>query len=236
MARMARFIGPGFVHHVEQHSSLDAPVFRSDGDYKKYLSLLAEHALEKGVSIWAYCILPHSIHLVVVPRDEEALSSMIRDVHAFYSAYYNLTYDHSGTLWRGRFQSCVVDDLLVMTAVRLVECHPAHLGLVDRAEKYEWSSAAAHSSREEHPFLEKSFPPPDMRDNWPSFLKESTQAEALEEQLQMYTRTGRPWGTLEFLLGLEKQYNRSLIPRKRGRKPKQKNNDDGVSVEDETEE
>lgn len=220
MARMARFIVPGFVHHVEQHSCLEDPVFTSPGDYEKYIRLLSENALEKGVSIWAYCILPHSIHLVVVPRDEEALSALIRDVHALYSTHYNSVHHHSGTIWRGRFQSCVVDDLLVMTAVRMVETHPSRLGLTKRAEAYPWSSASAHGMNEAHPFLEKNFPPVDMRANWYAFLRERAQSEALEAQLQMYTRTGRPWGTLEFLSALEKQYQRSLIPRKRGRKPK----------------
>lgn len=220
MARMARFVLGGYVHHVVQRSCLKKPIFTADQDFEKYIGLLAKHAKLERVDIWAYCILPGSIHLLVVPPNARALSNMIRDIHATYSGYYNALYDHSGTIWRGRFQSCVLDDPLVEFAARIVEYLPCRQRLAGRAEDYRWSSAAAHTTEKEHPFLTAHFPSPEMRSQWSAFLHTNPQADLLEDELQMRTRTGRPFGRAAFFQELEQKYNRSLAPKKRGRKAK----------------
>ena len=49
-----------------------------------------------------------------------------------------------GHLWQGRFASFVMSEKHLMGAVRYVERNPVKAELVERAEDWPWSSAAAH--------------------------------------------------------------------------------------------
>ncbi|MGN6818081.1 MAG: hypothetical protein ACTHJR_05365 [Sphingomonas sp.] len=47
--------------------------FFEDGDYVLYRDLLAGAAHRAGAEIWAYCLMPNHIHVIVVPLDEDGL-------------------------------------------------------------------------------------------------------------------------------------------------------------------
>ncbi len=51
--------------------------------------------------------------------------------------------DHSH-LWQRRFYSCVLDEPYLMAALRYVEKNPVRAGIVKKAWRWKWSSAAAH--------------------------------------------------------------------------------------------
>lgn len=64
--------------------------------------------------------------------------------------YVNRTYGRSGTLWEGRFRSCLVqsEDYL-LTCYRYVELNPVEAGLARHPGDYSWSShrSNAHGVR-----------------------------------------------------------------------------------------
>jgi len=61
-----------------------------------------------------------------------------------YAQRFNRQRQWYGHVWQGRFFSSPLDDAYFWTALRYVECNPVRAGMVDRAEAYYWSSAAAH--------------------------------------------------------------------------------------------
>ena len=67
MARMARLVLPGSPHHVTQRGNRRLEVFFRDEDYQAYLDLLAEWADLAGTRVWAYCLMPNHIHLILNP-------------------------------------------------------------------------------------------------------------------------------------------------------------------------
>jgi len=73
MARLARVIVPDCPHHVTQRGNRRERIFFEDGDQEVYRGLLAEQTRRRGVEVWAYCLMPNHIHLIVVPSDERWL-------------------------------------------------------------------------------------------------------------------------------------------------------------------
>ena len=57
-------------HHVTQRGDRRQPVFFGDGNYAAYKTLLAELSAAAGVGVWAYCLMPNPVHLILVPGDE----------------------------------------------------------------------------------------------------------------------------------------------------------------------
>jgi putative transposase len=159
------------------------------------------------------------------PQSEKSLSMALHYAHTSYSTYFNSKYGFKGHAWEGRPQMCVTDESHMWNAIRYVERNPVRAGMVERAEDYLWSSAAAHCGLRDDILLDKDFPPPGIIENWSEWLRiEHTEDERW--QIRHHTFSGRPWGTPEFLLQLELMTGRPLRPRKRGR-PKEKDRGDG---------
>ncbi len=220
MVRRARTIIAGYVHHITHYGAGGQDVLTNRDDYRTYLDCLESLSTKHGLSIWAYCLLPDHVRLVAVPSDAGALAAAMRDTHAAYASYANWRGLTSGRVWKSRFSSCVVEDMFVWSAVRLVESLPARLGMVKRAEKYTWSSAAPHCGLRQDPVLTSSFPPPGVVEDWPGWLAGAESESALEKRLLLYTRTGHPFGSKAFVEELEHQTGRILRPQKRGPKPR----------------
>ena len=73
MARMKRVVVPGYPHHITQRGNRRQKTFFCTGDYQYYLELMAEAAHASGTEVWAYCLMPNHVHMVMVPAAEDGL-------------------------------------------------------------------------------------------------------------------------------------------------------------------
>ncbi len=219
MGRVARVVVPGIPHHVTQRGNRQADVFLTNGDHEAYLRFLQKYATLHGLAVWAYCLMTNHVHLIVVPEREESLGNALRDAHTVYAMYFNTHTGMSGHVWQGRFYSTPMDDSHLWSAVRYVEQNPVRAHMVPRAEDHRWSSARAHCGLRRDPLLANDFPRPGIIEDWREWLSEG-EGEQTIAYLRKQTHSGRPCGTDEFVTVLENTLQRSLRPKKRGRKPK----------------
>lgn len=73
MLRMARLVVPNYPHHVTQRGNRRQQVFFSDDDCQTYKNYLSSACLKARCEVWAYCLMPNHVHLVVVPQTEDGL-------------------------------------------------------------------------------------------------------------------------------------------------------------------
>jgi putative transposase len=218
MARIARVVAAGVPHHVVQRGNRRQPVFFSTADYKAYLRLVAAWCRQERVEVWAYCLMPNHVHLIAVPESEQGLARAIGEADRRYTVRVNQRENWRGYLWQGRFSSYPLDEQYLQAAVRYVELNPVRAGLAGRAWQYPWSSAAAHV-RGKDDLLVKVKPMLSRVKDWPEYLK--TELDSTDvEIIRRHARTGRPLGSNEFVESLETKVGRSLVPRKRGPKPR----------------
>ena len=144
MARLARVIAPGIPYHVTQRGNRRQQAFSGEEDYQHYLELMAQFCRAEQVAIWAYCLMPNHVHLIVVPQSAESLRRAIGEAHRQYARSINFREGWRGRLWQGRFASFVMDEDHLLTAARYVKLNLVRAGLVQAPSRYRWSSAAAH--------------------------------------------------------------------------------------------
>jgi putative transposase len=77
MSRLPRIVVAHAPHHVTQRGNRREPIFFEDGDQDVYRDLLAEQALKSHIEVWAYCLMPNHVHLIVVLSDEVGLGRAI---------------------------------------------------------------------------------------------------------------------------------------------------------------
>jgi putative transposase len=216
---MARIVVPELPHHVTQRGNRRQATFFDDADYAAYLALLGEWCRGCGVFVWAYCLMPNHVHLILVPATVEALARAVGEAHRRYTGGVNRRLGWTGHLWQGRFASYPLEGDYLVNAVRYVERNPVRAGLVEQAWDYPWSSAAARVLGRADPLLDRASLD-GMVDDWRDFLAiDSPDADLA--QFRLHTATGRPLGSEEFLRDLEAASGRVLLPQKRGPKPRE---------------
>jgi len=109
-----------------------------------YRDLLAERAAKAGVAVWAYCLMPNHVHLILVPATEDGLALALGETHRRYTGFVNARMRVTGHLFQGRFGSVVLDDPHLVAAARYVALNPVRARLVRRAQDWPWSSVRAH--------------------------------------------------------------------------------------------
>jgi putative transposase len=218
MARLARIVVPGFPHHLTQRGNRRQRTFFTQDDYRAYLDLMAEWCGRCGVAVWAYCLMPNHVHLIVVPQAEDGLRRAIGEAHRRYTRRVNFRQGWRGHLWQGRFASYVMDETYLLACARYVERNPVRAGLCRRAQDYPWSSAAAHVAGEDD-VLVQAAPLLKLEPRWARHLTADPD-EPTVHALQQHEATGRPVGSERFLKRVERLLGRVVRPQKSGRKPK----------------
>jgi len=68
MARLTRVVVPEVPHHVMQRGNGRLTTFFGEDDYRAYLDLLGEWCGRWRVAVWAYCLMPNHVHLMLAVR------------------------------------------------------------------------------------------------------------------------------------------------------------------------
>lgn len=141
MPRPRRFVIPGQPLHLVQRGNNRTPTFLVAGDFVTYLHILGESLGPAGCAVHAYALMGNHVHLLLTPGDIGSASALFHQVGSRYVRYFNKRHGRTGTLWEGRFRSCVVDtDAYLLRCYRYIERNPVRAGLVLDAADYPWSS------------------------------------------------------------------------------------------------
>ena len=217
MARMPRVVVSGYPHHVTQRGNRRQKTFFCSEDYLYYLELMSQFTRESDTEVWAYCLMPNHVHMVMVPGSEDGLRHSLGEAHRRYTRHINFRKGWWGHLWQERFHSFPMDENYLLATVRYVERNPVKARLCKNPQDWQWSSALAHLEGKDD-LLVKVKPMLDRVDNWQYYL--SNDDASSNELVAQHTRTGRPLGSDGFVKKLEALCGVALAPKKPGRKSK----------------
>jgi putative transposase len=148
MPRGPRLIVPGIALHVVQRGHDRRDCFRQETDYLVYLANLQDLSARMQCALHAYCLMTNHIHLLLTPSTNEGCARLMRNLGQRYVQYFNRRYGRSGTLWEGRYHSCLVDSAsYVIACHRYIERNPVRAGMVSSAGAYRWSSHEGNAGR-----------------------------------------------------------------------------------------
>jgi putative transposase len=204
---------------VTQRGNGRQRTFFEEGDYALYLDLLAVAAERARAEVWAYCLMPNHVHIVLTPSDEGGLSRTFGELHRRYTGYVNARRRTTGHLWQGRFGSVAMDEPHFVTALRYVALNPVRARLVERAQDWRWSSARAHLAGEDGHVVQVA-PALERVGDFAAFLGEPFDEALSYAALRKGESVGRPVGSPEWLIDMEARTGLTLRPQMRGPKRK----------------
>ena len=203
---------------MTQRGNRREPIFFEDGDHEVYRDLLAEQAERRRVEVWAYCLMPNHVHLILVPSDDVGLGRAVGETHRRYTNFINARGRWTGHLFQSRFSSVAMDEGHLLAAVRYVSLNPVRARLVRKAEDWAWSSARAHLAGVDDELVSVR-PVLDRVERFVDLLQTDPDDPAFRS-LRASEGSGRPLGNADFIAGLERRLGRPVARRAPGRKPK----------------
>jgi putative transposase len=145
MSRRPRIAVAGVPLHIIQRGNNRQACFYDASDYRTYLDWLAQYARDSECAIHAYVLMTNHIHLLLTPSRADGPSVLMKHLGQRYAQYVNRTYQRSGTLWEGRYRSCIAqDEGYVLGCYRYIELNPVRAGMVAHPAEYPWSSYVAN--------------------------------------------------------------------------------------------
>jgi putative transposase len=125
------------------------PVFFESADYLNYLDWLREYAIDCHCQVHAYVLMTNHVHLLLTGKYDDSPGRLMKRLGQRYVQYINRTYERSGTLWEGRFRSCLVcEETYLLRCYRYIELNPVRGGIVSDPANYRWSSYRANAQGE----------------------------------------------------------------------------------------
>jgi putative transposase len=215
MPRGPRLVVPGIPHHVTQRGNRRQQTFFSDEDYRLYLKLLRYWSRQARTAVWAWCLMPNHVHLILVPAHADGLRAALGETHRRYTWAVNRREGWRGHLWQSRFSSFPMDEAHLNACVRYVELNPVRAGLVARPEQWPWSSARAHLGLADDRLTDVA-PMHQRVEDWRGLL-DAGMDEGERDAIRAAERSGYALGSSAFREQLATALGRPVAPRPRGR-------------------
>jgi len=154
MPRRPRLSIAGIPWHIIQRGNNRAPCFFDTQDYLKYLQYVAQYSAEFDCAIHAYVLMTNHVHLLLTPSTIEAPAQLMKRVGQRYVQHVNKRHARSGTLWQGRFRSCLTQtEHYVLCCYRYIELNPVRAGMVLHPREYRWSSYRCNAEGKADPLV-----------------------------------------------------------------------------------
>lgn len=144
MARRPRVFAPGLLYHVIGRGNQRQRIFLRDGDYHAYLQRVAKYRQKYGVQVWAYCLMPNHVHLLV-ETSGPPLAKFMQGVQQSYTQYFNRLHEKVGHVFQGRYKAIVCEkERYLVALIRYIHLNPVRAKLVEKPELYAYSGHAAY--------------------------------------------------------------------------------------------
>jgi len=224
--------------HIVQRGNDRHACFRHDSDYLLYLLHLRALAAKSGCAVHAYCLMTNHVHLLVTPRYPESCTTLMRDLGQRYVQYFNRRYGRTGTLWEGRFRSCLVESArYVLACHRYIELNPVRARLADHPAAYPWSSHKGNAGLGDDPLVSAHTELLALGQTAPSRQSayRALFGEALDpvitRSIRNATYTGLPLASETLKRKLASEHGCRVKPGRRGRPPKSGSDPDLENLE-----
>ena len=229
MARLPRLCLPGIPQHIIQRGTNRQVCFASNEDFAAYAHWLNKYAREYGVAIHAWVLMTNHVHILATPENVTGISKMMQTLGRHYVRYFNHSYRRTGTLWEGRFKSCVVDEEnYLLICQRYIELNPVRAGMVATPGEYTWSSFLANGLGQPttmwtpHPVYQRLGNSIEERTQAYRRLFDAHLDPGMMTQIRQTLNQGMVLGNDKFKKEVEILSGRRVTPLKRGPKPKRK--------------
>lgn len=147
----------GYVYHVFTRAAEGRSLLSRPGDGRDLEARLASCVACAGITLYAWCLLPSRLHLLLRTGDIP-LPVIMRRMLSGFARSVNARSGSSGSLFVGRYSAVIVEEQrYLLSLVRDIHALPAYAGLVDgigSLEEWRWSGHRALAGVERRDWID----------------------------------------------------------------------------------
>jgi REP element-mobilizing transposase RayT len=141
MIKLPRTHIEGAVYYVTSRGDNDEGIFKDEADYQSYLELVRKYKEQYGFKLFAYCLLPNHLHLLIELKEGLTISNIMHDLNANYTKYFNSRYARKGHLFQERYKIVLAEKKLYLLALSAyIHNNPLKLDMAQDLRDYTYSS------------------------------------------------------------------------------------------------
>lgn len=215
---------PGVPIHIVHRGNNRQPCFRKDEDRRFYLFHLSRLLHGSACALHAYCLMTNHVHLLLSAERPQGCAGLMKRIAQLHTQYINRTYGRTGSLWEGRFRSCLVQtERYVLACYRYIEANAVRAGLCAHPAEYPWSSYRANAYGEldrlvtaHDEYLRLAMEPEERRSLYRALFAE-TLTDAMLKEIRAATNGNFVLGGREFQSEIQARLGRRVTRGKAGR-------------------
>jgi len=132
---------PGHYYHLYNRGARQLTIFQEKANYIFILERMKRYLLEFDLSIIAYCLMPNHYHFLVQQNGNYDAGLLPQRIFNSYAKAFNKRYDHSGTIFEGRYKAKHVNnDQYLRHLCRYIHANPVKDDMVEYLEEWPYSS------------------------------------------------------------------------------------------------
>jgi len=224
MARLQRTAPVGVPVHILLRANNRQQCFKASGDYAAFLWWLREYSEKYQVDVHAWALLEDHLHLLSTPNTAGGLSRMIQALGRQYVRFFNQQNQRSGTLWEGRYRSCLVQpEGYILKVYRYIELNSVRKEYVSKPSDYNWSSYQINAQgkpsalcKPHTEYLKLGESKEERTEKYQEMFEQISREDLLEE-IRDSTNKGLAFGDESFKIEVEKMTGRRVRSLKSGR-------------------
>lgn len=224
MARLLRVCPIGVPQHIIQRGNNHQACFACEQDFAAYANWLKDYAIKFEVDVHAWVLMTNHVHFLCTPQAENAISNMMQGLGRQYVRYFNHTYKRTGTLWEGRYKSCLVQqEGYLLQLYRYIELNPVRANMVEEPSQYSWSSYQINGLGKKsalctpHPlYLALGKNELEVQVAYRSLFAHPIEGKLLAD-IRKNSNNGMAIGSIRFKQEIEALTGRRMQPKKKGR-------------------
>jgi putative transposase len=177
----------------------------TDMDRNVFLKYLREAMAGADFHLHAFVLMTNHVHLLATGHRKGAVADVMHSVGHRYARYFNRYFDRTGPVFQGRYWSSIIEtEGYFFRTMRYIELNPIRAGMVDRPERFPWSSHGHNTGRERREeltfheqYLRLGGTPADRASAWADVVAQGMSQDELD-CIRKRFRRNRPWGSAAF--------------------------------------
>ena len=145
MGRVPRIHIENALYYVTSRGDHNDNIFRNEADYNAYIDLVKKNKEESGFKLFAFCLLPNHLHLLLEIKGDVTISDIMHGLTSTYTKYFNSKYKEKGHLFQERYRLVLAEKAPYMGPITAyMHLNPKVLGITQEPEAYPYSTYSSY--------------------------------------------------------------------------------------------
>jgi len=141
MSKIRRHFEDGYPYLITTVTHKRESIFTVERNCKILMVTLEFFKLTLDYRIFAYCLMPDHLHIILQPTGKYDLSYIMRMIKGNFARKFNLMYDRRGKVWQEGFYDTGIRSIgMLLQKIEYIHNNPVRAGIVSHPDQYTCSS------------------------------------------------------------------------------------------------